>query len=155
MTKETMIVLTTCGNDDDARALAQALVERRAAACVNAVSKVASTYRWKGKVQQDQETLLIIKTTTARLGAVEGTIRERDVGQKTTLDVLNAQAELTSAREALISASASRVIASFALLAAAGRLSAPDLGLNVAVHSADGYIATVEDVWQELRAIDE
>jgi outer membrane protein len=86
---------------------------------------------------------------------VEGTIRERDVGQKTTLDVLNAQAELTSAREALISASASRVIASFALLAAAGRLSAPDLNLKVAVHSADGYIATVEDVWQELRAIDE
>jgi outer membrane protein len=85
---------------------------------------------------------------------VEGTIRERDVGQKTTLDVLNAQAELTSAREALISASASRVIASFALLAAAGQLSAPGLDLNVKVHSADGYIATVEDVWQELRAID-
>jgi outer membrane protein len=86
---------------------------------------------------------------------VEGTIRERDVGQKTTLDVLNAQAELTGAREALISASASRVIAGFALLAAAGRLSAPGLDLNVKVHSADGYIATVEDVWQELRAIDE
>ena len=76
MTKETMVVLTTCGNDDDARALAQALVERRAAACVNAVSNVASTYRWKGEVQQDQETLLIIKTTAERLGAVEGTIRE-------------------------------------------------------------------------------
>lgn len=86
---------------------------------------------------------------------VNGTIQERDVGQKTTLDVLNAQAELTGAREALISASASRVIASFALLAAAGRLSPADLDLNVAVHSADGYIATVEDVWQELRAIDE
>jgi outer membrane protein len=86
---------------------------------------------------------------------VEGTIQERDVGQRTTLDVLNAQAELTSAREILISASAGRVIASFALLAATGRLSAPDLRLNVAVHSADGYIATVEDVWQELRALDE
>jgi outer membrane protein len=86
---------------------------------------------------------------------VEGTIRERDVGQRTTLDVLNAQAELTAAREQLISASASRVIAGFALLAAAGRLSASDLDLNVPVHSADGYIATVEDVWQELRAVDE
>lgn len=84
---------------------------------------------------------------------VEGTIQERDVGQRTTLDVLNAQAELTSAREQLISASSSRVIASFALLAASGRLSATDLGLNVEVHSADGYIATVEDVWQELRAV--
>jgi outer membrane protein len=86
---------------------------------------------------------------------VEGTVQERDVGQRTTLDVLNAQAELTSAREGLISATSSRVIAAFALVAATGRLSPPELGLNVAVKSADGYIATVEDVWQELRAIDE
>ena len=86
---------------------------------------------------------------------VEGTIQERDVGQKTTLDVLNAQAELTSAREALISASSARVIASFALLAASGRLSPDYLGLRVEIQSADGYVATVEDVWQELRAIDQ
>jgi periplasmic divalent cation tolerance protein len=71
-----MIVLTTCGNDEDAASLARALVERREAACVNAVSQVASTYRWKGELQQDQETLLIIKTTAARLSAVERTIRE-------------------------------------------------------------------------------
>ena len=71
-----MIVLTTCGNDEDADALARVLVERRLAACVNAVSKVASTYRWKGQVQQDRETLLIIKTTATRLAAVEKTIRE-------------------------------------------------------------------------------
>jgi len=86
---------------------------------------------------------------------VKGTIQERDVGQRTTLDVLNAQAELTSAREGLITASSARVVASFALLAAAGKLSATDLNLNVEVHSADGYTATVEDVWQELRSIDE
>lgn len=77
MSKETMIVLTTCGNDDDAGALARSLVEARLAACVNAVSHVASTYRWKGEVQQDRETLLIIKTTASRLAAVEKTIRER------------------------------------------------------------------------------
>jgi outer membrane protein len=86
---------------------------------------------------------------------VEGTIQERDVGQRTTLDVLNAQAELTSAREQLISATSSRVIAAFALLAGSGKLSASDLNLRVPVHSADGYIATVEDVWQELRAVDQ
>ncbi len=86
---------------------------------------------------------------------VEGTVQERDVGQSTTLDVLNAQAELTQAREGLISATTSRIIASFALVAAAGRLSPAELGLNVEVKSADGYIATVEDVWAELRAIDE
>ena len=77
MTDETMVVLTTCGNDEDAGALARALVERRLAACVNAVSNVASTYRWKGEVQQDRETLLIIKTTAPRLAAVEKTIREK------------------------------------------------------------------------------
>lgn len=77
MNKETMIVLTTCGNDEDAGALARALVEGRLAACVNAVSNVASTYRWKGEVQQDRETLLIIKTTAQRLSAVEKTIREQ------------------------------------------------------------------------------
>jgi len=76
MTEETMVVLTTCGNDEDADALARALVERRLAACVNAVGNVASTYRWKGEVQQDRETLLIIKTTAPRLAAVEKTIRE-------------------------------------------------------------------------------
>ena len=76
MTEETMVVLTTCGNDEDASALARALVERRLAACVNAVSEVASTYRWKGEVQQDQETLLIIKTTAPRLAH-----RTRDLGR--------------------------------------------------------------------------
>ena len=86
---------------------------------------------------------------------VDGTIQERDVGQKTTLDVLNAQAELTSARETLITSRATKMIAAFSLLAAAGKLSPEVLGLNVPVHSADGYIAKIEDVWLELRAIDE
>jgi len=86
---------------------------------------------------------------------VDGVIQERDVGQTTTLDVLNAQAELTTAREGLIQATASRVIASFALLAAAGRLNPIDLALNVEVKSGEAYTAKVEDIWQELRAIEE
>jgi outer membrane protein len=86
---------------------------------------------------------------------VEGLIQERDVGQRTTLDVLNAQAELTTAREGLIGATTSRVIASFALIAAAGRLNPIDLKLSVEVKSGEAYTAKVEDVWQELRSIDE
>ena len=77
MTEETMVVLTTCGNDEDASGLARALVERRLAACVNAIGRVSSTYRWQGEIHRDQETLLIIKTTAARLAAVEKTIREQ------------------------------------------------------------------------------
>jgi outer membrane protein len=86
---------------------------------------------------------------------VEGMIQERDVGQSTTLDVLDAQAELTTAREGLIQATTTRVIASFALMAAAGRLNPIDLALNVEVKSGEAYTAKVEDIWQELRAIDE
>ena len=76
MTPETMVVLTTCGNDEDATLLARWLVEQRLAACVNAIGTVASTYRWQGRVEQAQETLLIIKTTASRLGAVEKAIRD-------------------------------------------------------------------------------
>lgn len=86
---------------------------------------------------------------------VDGTIQERDVGQKTTLDVLDAQAELTSAKEGLIQAHAAKNIAAFALIAASGKLNAQRLGLNVEIKSADGYIAKVEDVWAELMALDE
>jgi periplasmic divalent cation tolerance protein len=77
MAEATMVVLTTCGNDEDASGLARVLVERRLAACVNAIGRVSSTYRWKGEVQRDQETLLIIKTTAPRLAAVEKAIREQ------------------------------------------------------------------------------
>jgi outer membrane protein len=87
---------------------------------------------------------------------LEGLIQERDVGQRTTLDVLNAQAEVTSAREGLIQATSTRIIAAFSLIAATGRLSPVDLGLGVAPHQNEAalYAAKVEDTWQELTALD-
>lgn len=75
MSSQALVVLTTCGNDEDARRLARRLVESRLAACVNAIAQVSSTYRWRGEVQQDQETLLIIKTTAERFAALEEAIR--------------------------------------------------------------------------------
>jgi len=95
MTQDTMVVLTTCGSGEDASALARVLVERRLAACVNAVNGVVSTYRWQGEVQQDQETLLIIKTTAARLAAVEKTIRETSKYELPELIALPVQAGST------------------------------------------------------------
>lgn len=86
--------------------------------------------------------------------SLEGTVQERDVGQSTTLDVLNAQSELTSVKESLIQATANKAIATFAVIAATGHLTAADLGLNVEVKTGEDYIAKVEDVWQELRALD-
>jgi periplasmic divalent cation tolerance protein len=73
----TLVVLTTCATAEDAKSLATALVEERLAACVNTLSPVTSTYRWQGAVQQEQECLLVIKTTEARFAALEQLIRER------------------------------------------------------------------------------
>jgi periplasmic divalent cation tolerance protein len=75
LSSQTLLVLTTCGDAADAGTLAALLVEQRLAACVNAVERVTSTYRWEDRVQRDQETLLIIKTTAGRLAAVEQAIR--------------------------------------------------------------------------------
>ncbi len=57
-----VIVLTTCNKSEDAEMLAQALIEKRLAACVNVVSGVRSYYRWQGKIENDGEFLLIVKT---------------------------------------------------------------------------------------------
>jgi periplasmic divalent cation tolerance protein len=57
-----VIVYTTCGKAEDAERLARCLVEERLAACVNVVPGVRSFYRWKGKIENDTEFLLMIKT---------------------------------------------------------------------------------------------
>jgi len=57
-----VVVLTTVGSSFDVAPLAHDLVERRLAACVNIVEKMRSIYRWKGKIDDETEQLLIIKT---------------------------------------------------------------------------------------------
>jgi periplasmic divalent cation tolerance protein len=57
------IVLTTIGDKDAAQELANLLLERRLAACVNIVGPITSVYRWRDQVQNDPEFLLLIKTT--------------------------------------------------------------------------------------------
>ena len=65
------IALTTCDTIEAATALARALVEERLVACVNVVPGVRSIYRWKGEIQEDGETLLVMKTDAAHLKALE------------------------------------------------------------------------------------
>ncbi len=60
------IVLTTVGLLERAERLANALVERRLAACVNIVGPIRSVYRWQGAIENQQEYLLVIKTTRER-----------------------------------------------------------------------------------------
>ncbi len=70
------IVLSTAGSEEEARRIAQALVERRLAACVNIVGPIHSVYRWKGAVESAPEHLLILKTTAAAFPRVREAIRE-------------------------------------------------------------------------------
>lgn len=66
-----VIVLVTCGSRREAARIAEAVVAKRLAACVNILSTpVDSVYRWKGKVEKAREFLLLIKTSRRKLAAL-------------------------------------------------------------------------------------
>lgn len=70
------IVFNTCPDADNAQRIAEALVERNLAACVNIVPGLRSVYRWKGKRESAEELLLIIKARAADYAKLETAIRE-------------------------------------------------------------------------------
>jgi len=70
------IVLTTAGSEEEARKVAQHLVEHRLAACVNIIAPIESVYRWQGKVESTREWLLLVKTTATAFSAVRSAIAE-------------------------------------------------------------------------------
>ena len=70
-----IIILVTTGSEAEAEKIARTLVEERLIACANILSPVRSIYRWEGKVQDDHEWLLIIKTQQAHFAAVEARVR--------------------------------------------------------------------------------
>ena len=72
-----ILVLVTCGSQKEARKIARALVGQRLAACVSQIGvPLASTFRWKGKVESAKEFLLLIKTSRRRFAAVRDVVRE-------------------------------------------------------------------------------
>ena len=66
-----IVIFVTVGNSSDASLLAKSLVEKRLVACVNLVPGVSSWYWWEGKVNQDQEVLLMMKTSRDKFAALE------------------------------------------------------------------------------------
>lgn len=72
---DVVIVLTTLGVGTDAAVMARTLVEERLAACVNVLPVMTSVYRWQGRVEDDQERQLVIKTTHDRLEALAERLR--------------------------------------------------------------------------------
>lgn len=71
---DALLVLSTCGTMDEARGIARALVEENLASCVN-IMKVSSLFRWRGKVEETEEHLLIVKTMSSVYWKVENRIR--------------------------------------------------------------------------------
>ncbi len=67
---DALVVLVTAPSAEKAAELARALVEERLAACGNVVPGLRSVYRWEGRVQDDAEALLLLKTTRARFRAL-------------------------------------------------------------------------------------
>lgn len=77
MTKEVehLLVLNTCPGSITAKQIAQDLVANKVAACVNIVPGITSFFRWGNKVESNDEYLLLIKTTSTHLPAIEKRIQ--------------------------------------------------------------------------------
>lgn len=71
-----IVILTTVDSEDLALKIASALVEDRLAACVNLFSPVRSIYRWKEKICDDREMVLMVKTSAHLFNQVRDTIRQ-------------------------------------------------------------------------------
>lgn len=71
MNDDICLVMTTCPDRDTAERLAAMLVEQRLAACVSAGAEVISTFPWEGRIDRESEIPLTIKTTRARVSALE------------------------------------------------------------------------------------
>ncbi|HEY0220328.1 MAG TPA: TolC family outer membrane protein [Afipia sp.] len=91
---------------------------------------------------------------TASEIALNGVREEARVGQRTTLDVLNAQQALVNARVALVTAQHDRVVASYSVLNAIGRLSPTTLRLQTSIYDPSVHYQQVRDSWGGVRTPD-
>lgn len=71
MTSKYHIAVTTCPTLEIATQLANEVVEQQLAACVNIIPSIKSVYKWKDKIEHDDESLLIIKTVKQQLASLE------------------------------------------------------------------------------------
>ena len=71
-----VVVYVTASSEEEARNIARALVEERLAACCSVLGGVRSIYRWQGRVCNDEESMLIIKTTAERFDDLSARVGE-------------------------------------------------------------------------------
>jgi len=76
MTTHYRLIFTTCANTEEARAMAEQMVQLKLAACVNIIPNVESIYMWQGEVTTATETKLLIKTKSEKMNQVIQTIKK-------------------------------------------------------------------------------
>jgi periplasmic divalent cation tolerance protein len=76
MQMENIVVLMTASNDEEAAKIARALVDSGLAGCVNIVRGVRSIYRWKGRIEDEAEVLMIAKTTQDKFDELSKKVKE-------------------------------------------------------------------------------
>lgn len=72
---EAIVVFMTAANADEARSIAERLIEAQLAACVQILPEIESVYRWNNEVQHDKEILLLAKTSDDRFAELENAVR--------------------------------------------------------------------------------
>lgn len=76
MAEDVRIVYTTAGSEADAARITRVVVEERLAACGNILPRVRSIYRWQGKVEDEPEAAVVLKTTAGRVDALIARVHE-------------------------------------------------------------------------------
>ncbi len=76
METDAVLTITLCGSPEEARAIREDILKKRLAACVNILPEVDSRYWWENKLESARETMLMAKTTRARLPALIKAIEE-------------------------------------------------------------------------------
>ncbi len=114
----------------------------------------AVTSAWSQYVAAKESVAANRQLVSAAQLALNGVIEERNVGQRTTLDVLNAQGDVINAQINLANSERDVVVGSYAILSAAGLLTVKNLGLRVAEYKPQEHYDAVKDKWFGLRTPD-
>jgi outer membrane protein len=115
----------------------------------------ATVFQWWSQLEATKAQIISAQAqVTATEVALNGVREEARVGQRTTLDVLNAQQELVNARVQLVTSQRDRVVASYTLLAAVGRLAPEVLSLATEAYDSRVHYHQVRDKWMGVRTPD-
>ena len=76
MTTEYIFVFITAPNEEEASKISHTVVEERLAACVNIIRSVRSIYRWQGRIEDESEVLMVVKTKRTLFDRLQGRVKE-------------------------------------------------------------------------------